>query len=111
MAPAIRHAEDGFPVYLTLAQFIEENEDKLKRYKGSANTFWPDGEPLQAGELLVQSELAATLSKISDGGADRFYIGELIIALVMTLFVVGKLVYIYDIIVYKSHIHYIMICD
>src|SRR5690625_7745110 len=76
MAPAIRHAVDGFPVYLTLAQFIEENEDKLKRYKGSANTFWPDGEPLQAGELLVQSELAATLSKISEGGADRFYSGE-----------------------------------
>lgn len=85
MAPAIRHAEDGFPVYLTLAQFIEENEDKLKRYKGSANTFWPDGEPLQTGELLVQSELAATLSKISEGGADRFYSGELAEAMVNTL--------------------------
>src|SRR5690625_6794890 len=85
MAPAIRHAEDGFPVYLTLAQFIEENEDKLKRYKGSANTFWPDGEPLQAGELLVQSELAATLSKISEGGGDRFYSGELAVDMVNIL--------------------------
>lgn len=77
MAPAIRYADEGFPVYLTLAQFINDNEEKLTRYEGAANIYWPDGEPLQTGERLVQPEMAATLAKISEGGSDAFYTGEI----------------------------------
>lgn len=77
MAPAIRHARDGFPVYLTLAQFIYNSEEKLTRYEGSKRLFWPDGEPLRAGEILRQPELASTLQKISDEGASVFYSGEI----------------------------------
>jgi len=52
MAPAIEYATDGFPVYLTLAQFIVDNEEKLKMYDGAYKTFFPDGEPLAVGEIL-----------------------------------------------------------
>ncbi len=76
MAPAIRYAREGFPVYLTLAQFIEDNEEKLSRYEGARKTFWPGGEPLAVGEILKQPELAQTLQNISDEGASAFYEGE-----------------------------------
>jgi gamma-glutamyltranspeptidase/glutathione hydrolase len=76
MEPAITYATDGFPVYLTLAQFIRDNEEKLTRYEGAQKTFYPDGEPLDVGEVLKQPELAATLQSISDNGASAFYEGE-----------------------------------
>lgn len=76
MAPAISYATNGFPVYMTLAQFIRDNEEKLKRYEGARKTFWPEGSPLDVGEILKQPELAATLQSISDNGPDAFYTGE-----------------------------------
>lgn len=76
MKPAITYASDGFPVYLTLAQFIRDNEEKLTRYEGAKKTFYPGGEPLDVGEVLKQPELAATLQSISDNGASAFYEGK-----------------------------------
>ncbi|WP_170864264.1 gamma-glutamyltransferase family protein [Fodinibius roseus] len=76
MAPAIRYAREGFPVYLTLARFIRDNEEKLSRYEGARRTFWPGDEPLAVGEILKQPELARTLQNISDEGASAFYGGE-----------------------------------
>lgn len=76
MKPAIKYATEGFPVYMTLAQFIRDNEEKLKRYEGAKRTFWPGGEPLDVGEILKQPELAQTLQRISDEGASAFYTGE-----------------------------------
>ena len=76
MEPAISYATEGFPVYMTLAQFIRDNEKKLKRFEGARKTFWPDGSPLDVGEILKQPELAATLENISDNGPSAFYTGE-----------------------------------
>lgn len=76
MAPAIKYATEGFPVYLTLAQFILDNEEKLKRFEGASKTFYPDGEPLAVGEILKQHELAQTLQNISDRGPAAFYEGD-----------------------------------
>lgn len=76
MAPAINYATEGFPVYMTLAQFIRDNEKKLSRYEGAQKTFWPGGEPLDVGEILKQPELAITLQNISDKGSSAFYNGE-----------------------------------
>lgn len=76
MAPAIEYATEGFPVYLTLAQFILDNEEKLKRFEGASKTFYPGGEPLAVGEILKQPELAQTLQNISDNGPSAFYEGD-----------------------------------
>ncbi len=76
MAPAIKYATEGFPVYLTLAQFILDNEEKLKRFQGASKTFYPDGEPLAVGEILKQPELAQTLQNIQERGPDAFYEGD-----------------------------------
>lgn len=76
MGPAIEYATEGFPIYMTLAQFIRDEEEKLTRYEGAKKTFYPDGEPLDVGEVLKQPELAETLQSISDEGASAFYEGE-----------------------------------
>lgn len=76
MEPAIKYATEGFPIYLTLAQFIRDNEEKLKRFEGASDVFWPDGEPLDVGSILKQPELSETLQQISDEGPSAFYEGQ-----------------------------------
>lgn len=76
LAPAIKYATEGFPVYITLAQFIRDAEEKLSRYEGAKKTFYPDGKPLDVGEILKQPELAQTLTNIAEQGASAFYEGE-----------------------------------
>ena len=76
MQPAISYARNGFPIYITLAQFIRAEKKKLSRYEGARKTFYPDGQPLEVGDVLKQPELAETLQEISDEGASAFYEGE-----------------------------------
>lgn len=76
MKPAIRYAQEGFPVYITLAQFIKEEKEKLSRYKGARKTFYPNGQPLEVGDILKQPALAEILQRISDEGASAFYKGK-----------------------------------
>ncbi|MFC4986727.1 gamma-glutamyltransferase family protein [Saliphagus infecundisoli] len=48
------------------------------RMNDAALEIWaPDGEPLEAGDLVVQEDLAGTLSLIEEGGIDPFYRGEI----------------------------------
>ena len=74
--PAIELAGNGFPVHGLLARIVERDSTKLNLYERPAEIFWPGGEPLQAGEILVQPELAETLRKIAEQGRDGFYKGE-----------------------------------
>ena len=76
MKPAITYAAEGFPVYITLAQFIRAEKKKLSRYEGARETFYPNGKPLKVGDLLKQPELAETLQRISDEGPSAFYKGK-----------------------------------
>lgn len=77
MAPAIRLAEEGVPVYQSLRDAIRSNEEKLRRYDAAQQRFFPDGEPLELGEILKQPRLAKTLRKISEKGRSAFYEGPL----------------------------------
>lgn len=85
MGPAIRLAEEGFPVNQILAQMIAGDSAKLNRYPESRRVFWPNGRPLQAGDLLRQPELAATLRRIATEGRAGFYEGPVAAALVRQL--------------------------
>jgi gamma-glutamyltranspeptidase / glutathione hydrolase len=76
MAPAIRLAEQGFPVTDRLAkEFVEEQKD-LEKFPVSKRIFLHDGKLWRTGEILKQPELAATLKRIAARGADDFYRGE-----------------------------------
>lgn len=74
--PAIRYAEDGFVVPAALARAIATHRATLERYPSSAEVFLPEGRAPQAGEVLRQPALAATLRKIAERGADGFYRGQ-----------------------------------
>ncbi len=76
IAPAIDAASKGFPVYPSLAKEIKEREQWLQLYPGSRQIFFKDGKPLEAGQKLVQSDLAETLKLIAATGYRDFYEGE-----------------------------------
>ena len=85
MAPAIRLAEEGFPINQILAQMISGDSAKLNRYPESRRVFWPNGRALEAGDILRQPELAATLRAIAAQGRDGFYRGPVAVTLVREL--------------------------
>jgi gamma-glutamyltranspeptidase / glutathione hydrolase len=85
MAPAIRLAEEGFPVGQVLAQFIRSDSAKLHRFAESHGRMWPDGTPLPPGTLLRNIELAATLRRVAAHGRAGFYEGDVARAVVAAL--------------------------
>ncbi len=76
-APAIRHAERGFRVTSYLAECVDEVAADLARFADSARVFLPGGAPVKRGDLLVQSDYAATLRTIAAEGPSALYRGAL----------------------------------
>ncbi|WP_368564617.1 gamma-glutamyltransferase [Pseudoxanthomonas sp. UTMC 1351] len=76
LAPAIRIAREGFPVYGRLARGYGARREVMERYKGTRAVFLADGDPPKEGELLKQPDLARTLERLADKGFDGFYRGE-----------------------------------
>lgn len=82
-APAIRLAREGFAVDQFLAADLRESKQELGRFASTRKVFFRDGEPLAQGDVLVQTDLAATLERFAANGPDGFYQGktaELIVA-------------------------------
>jgi gamma-glutamyltranspeptidase / glutathione hydrolase len=76
LAPAIKLAEDGFPVTYGLAFALAKSHERFSRDPSSTAYFeHPGGEPYKAGEILRQPDLAKTLRVIRDLGASGFYEG------------------------------------
>jgi gamma-glutamyltranspeptidase / glutathione hydrolase len=74
---AIKHAREGFIVHRLLAKIILDHEDNLRYSSASEKLFYPNGSPIQAGDILVQSDLADVLENVSENGPSAFYSGEL----------------------------------
>lgn len=77
LAPAIRIAEQGFPVYARLARGYAQRKDVMERYPGTRAVFLADGDALEEGEIFRQPDLARTLRTIAERGRDGFYKGEI----------------------------------
>jgi gamma-glutamyltranspeptidase/glutathione hydrolase len=73
--PAVALAE-GFEVSADLAESLGGAERRLGGYESSRLTFFPGGAAPGAGEIFRQPDLAATLGRVRDGGAEGFYRGE-----------------------------------
>lgn len=65
-APAIRYAREGFTVHPVMAKFIARYRDRYRMWPGNAAIWLKDGEPPEAGDLLVQADLAAALQYMAD---------------------------------------------
>jgi gamma-glutamyltranspeptidase / glutathione hydrolase len=77
-APAIKLADDGFPVSPHLAGEIATMAAKLKDDPGLREVFLkPDGSAPKAGDTIVEKKLAATLKALDDDPAAKFYHGEI----------------------------------
>ena len=76
LAPAIRLARDGFPVYGRLEEGYAERREVMERYRGTRAVFLADGDAPQSGEILKQPDLARTLELLADRGFDGFYRGR-----------------------------------
>jgi gamma-glutamyltranspeptidase / glutathione hydrolase len=82
MAPAIGYARNGFVLLQSdVDTFTAANPD-LVRDPPSAAIFTNHGEPFRPGQTLVQKDLATTLERIGELGADGFYKGPVAAALV-----------------------------
>ncbi len=76
LAPAIRYAEDGFPLSHQVAWWIAGHED-LNVFPSFAEIFFPSGRAPRAGDVLIQKDLARTLRTLAAHGRDGFYRGEI----------------------------------
>ena len=86
LEPAIQYARRGVPLTPRMASFTAENRDRLARFPAAAAIFLrPDGSPREAGEVVVQEDLARTLGLIARGGEEVFYRGEIASAIVETV--------------------------
>ena len=83
LQPAIRFAEEGFPVHPRVAFDWQRTEEKLRR--NGAHAFLPDGHAPEPGHVFRQPALAETLRAIARDGARAFYEGPVAADIVATL--------------------------
>src|SRR5262247_1896803 len=76
LAPAIAHAREGAIVTPSQAALTADKLAELKDVPGFAPTFLVDGKPPEAGKILKQTALAATLDHLAHAGLDDFYRGD-----------------------------------
>ena len=82
LGPAIRYAVDGFKVDPRFTRIAAMRERRLNSDPDAARIFLAGGRVPQAGDLLRQPELAATLERLAADGAAGFYSGSVARALV-----------------------------
>ncbi|WP_343583706.1 gamma-glutamyltransferase [Herbaspirillum sp.] len=77
MQPAIELAEKGYTVSPSLALILAAEREHLGQWESSKAIFFKDGRPLQAGEKLVQKDLAKSMRLIAKQGPSAFYEGDI----------------------------------
>lgn len=83
LEPAIRYAEEGFPLSPILAKFWKQAYDSFKKiltddeFTHWFETFAPEGKAPTAGEMWRSPGHADTLRSIAETNAESFYRGEL----------------------------------
>lgn len=77
LAPAIRIADEGFPVSPIIAQDWAGSVNGLRQNPGAAATFLIDDEAPKAGDWFRNPDLARTFQRIADDGPETFYGGDL----------------------------------
>jgi gamma-glutamyltranspeptidase/glutathione hydrolase len=75
LAPAIHHAEQGFPLSLVSARSIVNQ--RLMKQPGFKETYATAGEKPSAGDLFKNPGLGESLRMVASRGRDGFYKGKL----------------------------------
>jgi gamma-glutamyltranspeptidase / glutathione hydrolase len=77
LAPAIELAEHGYVYSDFDAGIIAGRKDLMTQFPTTAAVFFPAGEPIAAGAIFRQPDLARTLKAIAKDGPDVFYKGRI----------------------------------
>jgi len=77
LAPAIRFAEEGFPVTELVSRLWSAHEQILHGDPTIARTFLPGGRAPAVGEVFRNPDLAWSLKEIAKQGRDAFYSGKI----------------------------------
>ena len=73
--PAIELAEEGFAATVKNAGFIDDAVPRMR--PTGAEVILSRGRAPRAGDILIQGDLARTLRRVVEGGAEAFYSGDL----------------------------------
>ena len=76
LAPAIKHAREGYTVTRSQARLTVEKYAELETAPGFLQAFLADGKPPEAGAQLKQSKFASTLDHLAQAGLEDFYRGD-----------------------------------
>ena len=104
IAPAIKLAEDGFVVRAPQVKFFRAQDQKLQDNAELGRIYRPDGKLPEAGQRLVNADLARTLRLVAEKGADGFYRGPVAEALVKSLADAGSPVRADDLTGYRARL-------
>jgi len=85
LQPSIRLAASGFTVDQTYRQQTLDNLDRFQDFTSTRDTFLRKGKVPAVGSTFRNPDLAATYSRIADGGGDAFYSGRTARAIVDTV--------------------------
>ncbi|HZT68591.1 MAG TPA: gamma-glutamyltransferase [Terriglobia bacterium] len=85
MEPAIRLAEQGFPVSYWLSRSLASHKELLSKFDASRRIYLRDGNLYQPGEIFRQPDLARTLQQIAQHGPNAFYMGQVADEIVSTM--------------------------
>ncbi|NOQ13182.1 MAG: gamma-glutamyltransferase [Methyloprofundus sp.] len=75
LQPAIRYAEQGFPIDGRHQKLLSFRKNILKQHAETADIFLAQGQIPDKNSLLKQSDLAQTLKQLADKGKAGFYQG------------------------------------
>jgi len=86
IAPAIKLAREGFPLYEHLQKAIQDRSHLLKSDPEASKIFLTaDGKTPRLGTLIIQENLAKTLEVISIEGKKGFYSGKIADLMIKTV--------------------------
>ncbi len=77
LEPSIDLAEGGFAVSESLASLLKGSQAQLAKWPSTKAMWFRDDQPLRAGDVVIQRDLAGTLRAIATGGRDAFYRGPI----------------------------------
>jgi gamma-glutamyltranspeptidase/glutathione hydrolase len=75
-------AEHGFIVSDRLSGLLEHEHTRMSSSTKAKSYFFPKGQPLAQGEVLINREYAALMRQLADHGSDIFYFGPIADAIV-----------------------------
>ncbi len=99
LKPAIKLAEEGFEIPHDLANTLASKRyrARLSSNEAAAKVFYKEDKSLYvAGEILIQKDLARTLTLLSELGPDAFYKGEIAALIVKEMEKNGGLITLQD---------------